>query len=281
MNKLLVTGGNAGIGFALCRQLVIDHECHVFLGSRSSARGAEAVSSIQSMIPDGCKGLVELLTLDVGSDESVLAAAETLKSKLGGDRLYGIVNNAGVGPQHSDPVEIVNVNLFGPRRIAEAFGSYLNFDGYIVNVGSGSGPSYVKNCPVEIQKLLCTPPESWEQIVSLIDRSSDGKSGVGSAADGMGGYGPSKALLASYTMLLARENPSWKVSCCSPGFINTKLTAGWGATKMPDEGTLAIKKCLFEPLKGNGWYYGSDGLRSPYHFMRNPGEPEYDGTPPY
>ena len=29
---------------------------------------------------------------------------------------------------------------------------------------------------------------------------------------------------------------------------------------------------------GNGWYYGSDGLRSPLHYMRNPGEPPWDGV---
>jgi hypothetical protein len=66
----------------------------------------------------------------------------------------------------------------------------------------------------------------------------------------------------------------------SRDFINTKMTAGFGAQKSPDEGTVAIKKLLFEPLSGNGWYYGSDGMRSPYHFMRNPGEPVYDGVPP-
>ena len=41
----------------------------------------------------------------------------------------------------------------------------------------------------------------------------------------------------------------------------------------------ALKKCILEELGGNGWYFGSDGVRSPLHFMRNPGEPEYDGTP--
>ena len=69
----------------------------------------------------------------------------------------------------------------------------------------------------------------------------------------MGGYGLSKALLASYTMLLAKENSSWLVACCTPGFIATKLTAGWGASKTPEEGTFAIRKLLFEPMEGNGW----------------------------
>ena len=34
-------------------------------------------------------------------------------------------------------------------------------------------------------------------------------------------------------------------------------------------------------IVGNGWYYGSDGIRSPLHYMRNPGEPEYDGSDPF
>ena len=34
------------------------------------------------------------------------------------------------------------------------------------------------------------------------------------------------------------------------------------------------------PQEESGWYYGSDGVRSPLHFMRNPGEPAYDGVVP-
>ena len=82
-------------------------------------------------------------------------------------------------------------------------------------------------------------------------------------------------------MLLAKMNPKLLISCCTPGFIDTKLTAGFGATKTPEEGTVAIKNCLFGQLDGSGWYYGSDGVRSPLHFMRSPGEPEYDGIPPF
>merc|ERR1711879_160191 len=103
----------------------------------------------------------------------------------------------------------------------------------------------------------------------------------GSEADSMGGYGLSKALLTNYTSLLAKENSSLKINCCSPGFIDTKLVPkGWGASKPPDQGTVAIKHLLFADLQGNGWYYGSDGVRSPLHFMRNPGEPAYDGVVP-
>lgn len=58
---------------------------------------------------------------------------------------------------------------------------------------------------------------------------------------------------------------------------------GYGASKSPDEALVSIRKCLFDELGPgeNGWYYGSDGLRSPYHFMRSPGEEVYDGVNPF
>ena len=69
-------------------------------------------------------------------------------------------------------------------------------------------------------------------------------------------------------------------SVCSPGFILTTMTEGcwvWRdrATKPPAEGTVGIKHCLFGDLEASGYYYGSDAVRSPLHFMRNPGEPPY------
>jgi NAD(P)-dependent dehydrogenase (short-subunit alcohol dehydrogenase family) len=176
----------------------------------------------------------------------------------------------------------MNVNFHGVKRVVDSFGSLLtaggDSPGRIVNVGSGAGPGYVKNCSPEMQALLCNPPSSWDQLLEWAGPSQDGIHGFGGSADSMKGYGLSKALLHSYTMLLAKEQPQWATSVCSPGFINTKLTAGWGASKAPEEGTAAIRQLLFEPTRGNGWYFGSDGVRSPYHFMRNPGEPEYDGV---
>ena len=188
------------------------------------------------------------------------------------------ISSEGVGlASNATPDEVLNTNLFGPKRVCEAFGPMLSpTEGRIVNVGSGAGPMYVRECPADAQRFLCSPPGSWGQI----EEWGKGKYGLGSAADKMGGYGLSKALLACYTMLLASKHPEWTVSCITPGFIDTKLTAGFGAKKTPEEGTVAIRHCLFEQLSGSGWFYGSDAVRSPYHFMRNPGEPAYDGVPP-
>mmetsp|Transcript_26104 Transcript_26104/g.67162 ORF Transcript_26104/g.67162 Transcript_26104/m.67162 type:complete len:281 (-) Transcript_26104:311-1153(-) len=276
---VLVTGGNAGIGAALCRQLAAEHGCRVLMGARNAERGEAAAAAIAKALPDGCGGSVELVVMDVADDASVGKAAVEVADRLGGDKLYAVVNNAGVGLQsQTSPEQVLNTNLLGPKRVCEAFTPLLSpAGGRIVNVGSGAGPMYVGKCPPEAQAFLCRPPESWEKIEAW----AHGEHGLGSASDSMGGYGLSKALLASYTMLFAKQHPELLVSVITPGFIDTKLTAGYGAPKTPEEGTTAIVHCLFAELEGSGFYYGSDAVRSPLHFMRNPGEPAYDGVPPF
>ena len=49
---ILVTGGNSGIGLALCKLLIKDHSCYVYLGSRDAARGAAAMKTIIEEVPD-------------------------------------------------------------------------------------------------------------------------------------------------------------------------------------------------------------------------------------
>jgi carbonyl reductase 1 len=301
--RVLVTGGNSGIGLALCRQLATEHGCHVLMGSRDTARGEAAVASLD--LPADCAGRVELVTIDVSDAASVAAAAAHVEASLGrldggegGGRLHALVNNAGIGLSASaTPEQVMATNLHGTRRVTDAFLPLLlrgGGGGRIVNVGSGAGGGYVQRCPTDRQRALCVPPASWEAIEALVcAASADGKTGLGSAADTMGGYGPSKAGVALHAMLVAAQQPSLVAVCCTPGFIDTKLTAGFGASKSPEEGTAAIRHCLFAPVVDegaaaaadgtglrSGWYFGSDAVRSPLHFMRNPGEPPYDGVPP-
>lgn len=233
------------------------------------------MKSIVDGKPASCKGQCEVVQLDTSSDESVVSAVADVKARLAeGAQLYAIVNNAGTGLGHgATPDVVMNTNLFGPKRVIEGFMPLLSKSGRIVNVGSGAGPMYVARCSSDVKKMLCNPDISWEQI------AEHAKSGLGSSADGMGGYGLSKALLSCYTMLLAKQHPELLISCLSPGFIETSMTKGMGASKSPEEGTVSIRHCLFEKLDGNGWFYGSDALRSPLHFLRNPGEPPYKGEP--
>ena len=274
---ILVTGGNAGIGLALCAQLLMDHNARVFMGSRSVEKGNDALALLD--LPSEAEGRCTVVQCDVTDDASVVQAAVTVKNAIGGEKIYAVVNNAGTGLKHGTTCEVMlDTNFYGPKRVSEAFLPLLDpVMGRIVNVGSGSGGMYVSSLgETDAARLMIKDDITFEEIESHIrDNMEAAKVGRG------GGYGLSKAAVAQYTKVLAHEHPNIMSSCCTPGFINTALTKGWGAKKSPAEGTPAIKKLLFEPLAGNGWYYGSDGVRSPYHFMRNPGEPEYDGKMPF
>jgi len=273
VKKILVTGGNAGIGFALCKQLAAEHGCHVYLCARTLSKGNTAVAAIKKSFPSA---QVEMVYMDVSSDESVVAAAK----KLAGTKLYAIVNNAGVAGKTTEVT--FNTNLYGPKRICEAFLPMLeSSSGRIVNVSSGSASSYMKRV-VKLSKKQKAPLLSfdvtWSQIEAVI--AAEHKANGGTMTGGWNAYGASKAALTAYTMTLAKQHPSILSVSCSPGWVQTKLTGGSG-NLTPEQGTLSIRHCLFSQDIGkgkkypNGAYFGSDGKRSPLHCSRDPGTPEY------
>mmetsp|Transcript_976 Transcript_976/g.1275 ORF Transcript_976/g.1275 Transcript_976/m.1275 type:complete len:291 (-) Transcript_976:193-1065(-) len=286
MISVLVTGANSGIGLALCKQLAKDHGAKVFLGSRSVEKGQAAVQEVLDMAPGS---IVEMVQIDVSSDDSVQAAAKSLFEK--GVKLNAIVNNAGRGLGHGATTdEVLNVNVMGAKRVVDAFLPILveqpdgGFFARIVNVGSGLGPKYVASqTSEERKKLFCNPDISWDDIEKIY---SDGLTEENKNKE-FATYGLSKALLASYTLYLAKtlgDDQNKILSfCLSPGYIDTNLTKGFpGGKSPPSEGTVSIRHSLFNAEPScNGWFYGSDALRSPLHTGRNPGEPEFDGIHPW
>lgn len=273
-----------GIGLALSKQLCKEHGAHVYLGARNAERGQAAVAAVKEHDAGG-NGSVEMLLLDVSSDESVQAAAEQLKARDA--RLTAIVNNAGTAralghAETTDDSQVMNVNFMGTKRVVEAFTDLLDPQGAkIVNIGSGAGPTYVSSQPIERQKKLCNPDITLEEIMQDVNRGvppdepTHGDTNVYH-------YGFSKALLSAYTMYLAKTLASRNilVFCLTPGFIRTQLTSVWNGGKKPEEGTAAIRHCLFEANdpEQSGWFFGSDCKRSPLHYLRNPGEPAFDGV---
>jgi len=278
---LAVTGANDGIGLALCKRLVTEKGCFVYMGSRSVERGTAAMDSL------GLKDSMELVQCDVSDDASVAAAAATTKASLEakGAKLFALVNNAGIGPMQvadlPSNVEkfqgILNVNFTGVKRMSEAFLPLIEpAGGAIVNCGSGAAPGWCKKQDSETQAFFCNPEVTFEaleaRVQGLIDK-------IPEEGHPMGGYGTSKAILASYTMAQAKAYPNLLCCVLSPGFIVTKLTAGWGAKLSPEEGCVAYLRVLFEPNAVSGYFYGSDGLRSPVTMTRDPGTKEYEGEP--
>lgn len=303
VSRILVTGANKGIGLAIVNRCLQDHkDTHVIMACRSTARGEEAMASLTAGSPEWKERLM-VLELDTSSDSSVATAAAALESKFGKSPppLHGIVNNAGIAS--GTVSEIMNVNVRGPKRVDDAFLPLLDPNkGRIVQISSGVATGCVSKCSAERKGFFTDANITWDQIMNLmteVESYPDGSKeleahGLGKS---MGVYGLSKALLNSYTMILARENPKLKVNSCSPGLIASdffdSFVPWWvpipssavkflarhamGA-KTPDEGTASTMYLLFaEDINGNGRYYGSDAKRSPLDKYRSPGAPPYEG----
>ena len=288
MKKILVTGGNSGIGLALCKQLVADG-CYVYLGSRDKSRGEAALKEINA--PDNC----ELVVIDVQSDESVNAAVQQISPVT----LYGLVNNAGIGlgqpgiENHLD--EIVDVNYFGARRVTNAFLPLIEKDGgRIANTSSGAASGYVSGsmmgqkigvCTAEQKKPLIDPNVTFDQIDAIVaveTKAGYQKKGAEGANDmnkNFGAYCLSKACMTAGAMAYSRENPNLIITSCTPGFIKTKMTEKYGNGLPVEKGIISLMHCLFGNDVVSGYYYGSDALRSPLHVGRDPGAPAYNGEP--
>lgn len=273
MRHILVTGASSGIGLALCKLLVRDHGCHVYLGSRNTAKGEACLKGIVEAVPEAA-GKIEVVTLDVVDTASIKAAAESIKAK--GVSLYALVNNAGVGLAQPDAPNgaegILKTNFYGVKNVTDAFLDLIDAkEGRIVNVSSGAASGFVKRQDEPTKTLFSNPDLTFDELEAAIKAHvTAGNVGVGN------GYGLSKASLSALTLIQARELPHLVVTSLSPGFIDTPMTKGFGARLTPEEGCVSSIKCLFEKVT-SGFYYGSDGLRSPLTMTRDPGMPEYEG----
>ncbi|WP_043907465.1 SDR family NAD(P)-dependent oxidoreductase [Kitasatospora griseola] len=90
--SVLVTGGNAGIGYFVAEQLA-GTGATVVLGSRDAAKAEAAIASIGSRVP-GAE--VRYVPMDLADPASLEAAVDA----LGLDRLNAVVHNAGVALDH-------------------------------------------------------------------------------------------------------------------------------------------------------------------------------------
>lgn len=129
----MITGANRGIGLALTMELLRRGD-HVVAAARDPWGGALAE------LAGAHVGQLTPLALDVTSDSSIAAA----KQALAGRPLDVLVNNAGIyGPRDWQSAldmdfdawrEVVEVNVYAPLRVAQAF---------LPNVEAGSGRKIV------------------------------------------------------------------------------------------------------------------------------------------
>lgn len=136
MSTVLITGANRGIGLAFARAYAADG-WHVHAACREPDQ-ANDLNAIE--------GEVQTHGLDVADADSVVELARELEDIS----LDVLINNAGVGGgdgrsfgelDYAMFAHVLDVNVLGPLRMAEAFTPHLEIDrgGVLANVTSGLG----------------------------------------------------------------------------------------------------------------------------------------------
>jgi len=137
MSRIVVTGGNRGIGKEIVKELVeAGHE--VMLTARNEKKGSAIAKDIGAIFYE----------LDVSSESSIHAFTEKLKENV--ESIDVLINNAGIFIDGSQDVmnadleivqETINTNVYGPWKLIQALYPLLKKSGdpRIVNISSGMG----------------------------------------------------------------------------------------------------------------------------------------------
>ena len=113
----LVTGGNKGIGYAICKQLIQSQQFNVLLATRSLDNGKKALENLKKDIPDLDSSSIDLLQLDVSNPSSIKSSLDYVQNEKKLSKLDVLVNNAGVASDdifHLKEVErVFATNFYG------------------------------------------------------------------------------------------------------------------------------------------------------------------------
>jgi NAD(P)-dependent dehydrogenase (short-subunit alcohol dehydrogenase family) len=226
-----VTGGNRGIGLAICDGLA-DRGLDLVMGSRDEERGEEAAAPLRD---DGASVHVE--PIDVAEPDSIAACARRLAAD--GVAVDVLVNNAGMYPENDvldatiDQLDRAwTVNTRGPWLLVQEFVPDMIDRGYgrVVNVSSGSGSF-----------------------------------GEGLDPD-HAPYAASKSALNVLTMTLDSTLPAdadVKVNSMCPGWVHTRM-GGEEAPRTPEEGADTALWLATLPANGPSGGFFRDRERIPW-----------------
>ncbi|KAK9824599.1 hypothetical protein WJX72_011612 [[Myrmecia] bisecta] len=241
-NWVLVTGGNRGIGYEVCRNLVQSGR-RVLLCSRDAQAGQEAAADIARRTgrPDACVSL----QLDTSSQDSIAALTDTVRQSY--DQRVGVlINNAAIYQSGWTPEEFdtfKRTNYLGPVALARQLAPHMTEGGRIVNVSSGFGQQSQLSPAYQRAIWGANDLDSLAANVQFIPDDPIGSSIVPC-------YKVTKNMLCRATQLLA-NSPELRgrgVTCnaCDPGWVRTRM-GGSSATGTVEKGASSLLWLIQHP----------------------------------
>ncbi|XP_023772149.1 (+)-neomenthol dehydrogenase [Lactuca sativa] len=282
----LVTGGNKGIGFEICRQLA-SNGIKVVLTDRDESLGAKVVQQLNvSGFPD-----VVFHQLDIRDPVSISRTVDFVKAHF--KKLDILVNNAGhmgiiilneekfragegfvqvldekahlltdiLKQTYELAEECIKTNYYGTKAVTKAFLPLLQLSNSprIVNITSSYGELFfIHNEKVrnELRDMKNVTEERVDEITGWFLRDlKAGKLEENGWPLTVSAYKVSKAAINAYTRLMAKDYPKMLINCVHPGYVITDMSAQTGYIT-PEEGAKAPVMVALLPNDGpSGKYF--------------------------
>ncbi|XP_024993588.1 (+)-neomenthol dehydrogenase-like [Cynara cardunculus var. scolymus] len=254
----VITGGNKGIGFEICRQLALEG-VKIILTARNESRGLKAVEKLNA------SGISDVIfhQLDINDPTSIACLVEFIETRF--RKLDILINNAaeiGIVVHENEfragggfiqmidenvhlltnvveePYELgeqcLNTNYYATKRITEAFIPLLQLSKSprIVNVTSIYGNLHWfhnEKLKKELEDIENLTEGRIDEIIQWFLRDfkaaklrENGWPLTSSA------YKVSKAALNAYTRLMAKKFQNIRINCVHPGYCATDMTSDTG-----------------------------------------------------
>ena len=220
----IVTGGNRGIGFEICRQLAA-HDVAVVLTARDPARGEQAVAEL---VEGGAEAW--FAPLDVCSADDIAALVDHMRSNHGGVDI--VVNNAGVsfnGFGATIARDTTQINFFGALHVTEAVLPIVRPGGRVVMVSSGMGERSMLG--ESLRSRFHDDSLTRDELAQLMQQFIDDVAAKRHTEAGWpsSAYCVSKIGMTKLAEILARDleaggNPGKVlINACCPGWVQTDM----------------------------------------------------------
>lgn len=245
---VLVTGANQGIGFATVKLLAKTNQYTVILGSRDIEKGNTARKEIIDSEKVDAE-YIHTVQLDVQNDESILAAAEHVKTKFG--VLDVLINNAGktaiagdsVSENRAKWLDCLDLNVVSAAMVTDVFAPLLKRSTYskrrVIFVSTSISSITLNNEP---------EGANYKQAPYPIYKSS--KTALNMLAQC---YYKGEFLDTGVAVVLA-----------CPGFAKTAFAGYIGFMTPEESGDIVVSRLDGDNNEVNGKFFLSDGSVSPW-----------------
>ena len=241
---LLITGANQGLGYYDVQQLSATDKYHILLGSRDiskAEKGIETLTDDKSVQANPEN--VEPIQIDMGSDELIQKAADTVEKNYG--YLDTLMLNAGVsyaqGTTREQYRQIYDTNLFGAAVTVDTFLPLLRKS----TAPGGKRIAFTSSGLSSIQWAL-ESDNNYNAVNFPIYRSSKTATNM---------------IMVHYTRLLEQEG--FVVSASDPGYCATNLN-GHRGLKDPREGAKVLIRAATEAKEKVHGYVVDEEIKEPW-----------------